>query len=194
MHRRFTRGNLRRRRPTPFAQRHFGPRSIFAAHPLSRRPEAVTDDPRDSPLAVLLPPEHDEFTGPVQLLLLDRPCPKSPLTSRHFGWGVFRPKTRVDVQFVHGLNNTARVVRQDFAEGFVHLRDGSLATHLRAELRLNHAEDRLDVRPRSVADSLPSSSTRAGRTRTRDSRPVLARDRRARHGLAREGADSPHRC
>ena len=48
------------------------------------------------------------------------------------------PKCRFDAEFVHGLNETTKVMCQDFAEGFVDLGNTCLASETVAELGLNH--------------------------------------------------------
>jgi len=56
-----------------------------------------------------------------------------------------RPERRLDAEFVDGLDDAAKVMAENLTQHFVSLRDGCLAPQTFAELRLNHAEGRLDV-------------------------------------------------
>lgn len=57
----------------------------------------------------------------------------------------FLPERRFDAEFVHGLNETAEVVSQDFAHRFIDLRRARLASETVAKLRLDHVEGGFDV-------------------------------------------------
>lgn len=57
----------------------------------------------------------------------------------------FIPERRLDAKFINGLNEAAQIMAQDFAQNFVNLRRAPLASEAFAELRLDHAERRLDV-------------------------------------------------
>ena len=55
------------------------------------------------------------------------------------------PKLRFDVQLKHRLNQTAKIVAKNFAEGFVDLRCLGFASQTVAKLGFDHAESRFDV-------------------------------------------------
>ena len=55
------------------------------------------------------------------------------------------PESRLNAKFINGLNQAAHVVTKNLTKHFVHLSRRGLAPQTLAELRLNHAECRLDV-------------------------------------------------
>lgn len=55
------------------------------------------------------------------------------------------PESRLDAEFVHRLNQAAKVMRQDFAECFVDLRRARLASETVTKLGLDHVKGRFDV-------------------------------------------------
>ena len=58
---------------------------------------------------------------------------------RTFGSGSgFLPEGGFNAEFVHRLNETAEVMRQHFAEGFVHLSGFGFAAEAIPELGLDH--------------------------------------------------------
>ena len=57
------------------------------------------------------------------------------------------PKRRFNPQLIHRLNQAANIVAEDFAEHLVRHRGVRLAPHMVPELRLDHAEGRLNVGP-----------------------------------------------
>ena len=55
------------------------------------------------------------------------------------------PEGWFDAEFIHGLNETAEVMCQDFAKSFIDLRRAGLTAEAVAKLGLNHGEGRFDV-------------------------------------------------
>ena len=59
----------------------------------------------------------------------------------------FAPKRRLDIQFVHRLDQAADIVTYELAKNFVLHGNVRLAPHAVFELRLDHAERRFHVAP-----------------------------------------------